>query len=348
MPDAAHAAAGAPAQTDLEQLFRRELELCAIRPRETVVVCTDPAFAYPEYAAVAVEAATAAGAAARLVGIETSEDLESEDVSAAWRAASLVLGATSVPWVRSVTNAEALAAGARTLMVAEGPESLRRLFPHPDVIRRTYSGARRMQRAQVMRITDADGTDLTMTKGDRKVNAQCGVADRPGRWDHWPSAMVDSTPYEDSAEGTLVVRPGDVFFRMHVDQALTITIRAGRITDIDGGAEAAALREHLESYDDPEAYRLSHVGWGTDHRAAWGYLAPDRPPTWPCPDQEGLLGGITVALGMNACAFPDEFSGIDGVNTTAAHFDISMRAKSFFLDGECVIDRETIASDELR
>lgn len=44
----------------------------------------------------------------------------------------------------------------------------------------------------------------------RKAMYQCGIADEPGRWDHWPSGLVTCAPLEDSAEGVYVVEPGDV------------------------------------------------------------------------------------------------------------------------------------------
>lgn len=141
--------------------------------------------------------------------------------------------------------------------------------------------------------------------------------------------------------------PGDTLLRRYVTTPLTLTLRQGQIVSIEGGQEATALKAYLASFDDPEAYRLSHVGWGTDPRADWSHIAPGRPPTWACPDQEGLLGVTTIAIGMNAVDFPDEFSGLDGTNATRAHLDISCRKKSFYLDGELVIDGENVISADL-
>jgi 2,5-dihydroxypyridine 5,6-dioxygenase len=216
------------------------------------------------------------------------------------------------------------------------------MFPDDAVVARTYAAATRIAAADEFRITDEAGTDLTMSKGRRRAHAQCGLADRPGRWDHWPSGLAASVPLEDSANGRLVASAGDAVFRRHITTPLTLTIRDGRITEIDGGFEAGLLRQYLESFGDPGAYRLSHVGWGTEHRADWNFFSPGRLPTAPCPDQEGKRGTVTVAIGHNASRTGDEFSGLDGENRTGAHIDISCRGKSFWLDGEQVIDREQI------
>lgn len=177
----------------LVPLFREGLRRSNVTESEAVVIFTDPEFEFPSYAAAALAAAGDLGAGACVVTVEGPEGLDTRVVQEAWRAADFVVGASSVPWIRHPTNMAALQAGTRTLMVAEPPASLRRMFPAEDVIRRTYSGARRLREACEIRIIDAVGTNLTMDKAGRKVNAQCGVADRPGRWDQWPSAMVDST-----------------------------------------------------------------------------------------------------------------------------------------------------------
>jgi 2,5-dihydroxypyridine 5,6-dioxygenase len=67
-----------------------------------------------------------------------------------------------------------------------------------------------MNEAREIRVTSAAGSDYVMRKDGRKGSYQCGVADEPSRWDHWPSGMVYCAPIEDSAEGRYVVRPGDV------------------------------------------------------------------------------------------------------------------------------------------
>jgi 2,5-dihydroxypyridine 5,6-dioxygenase len=62
---------------------------------------------------------------------------------------------------------------------------------------------------------------------------------------------------------------GDVLLPMksYVGEPITLTVENGFVTSIDGDAEAELLREYIESFDDPEAYAISHVGWGLQKRA---------------------------------------------------------------------------------
>ena len=53
-------------------------------------------------------------------------------------------------------------------------------------------------------------------------------------------------------------------------------IEAGRITEIRGdGYQAELVRTYMADFDDPDAYGLSHIGWGLDERAKWAALATD-------------------------------------------------------------------------
>jgi 2,5-dihydroxypyridine 5,6-dioxygenase len=329
---------------ELTPLFRDQLEKCAVAEGESVLVFTDPLFPFPEYAPAAMAGARALGAEAFTVVASSNDSLTSKALIELWKSVDMVVGISSLPWIRSPINEEALLASTRTLLVAEPVASLRRMFPDDGVVSRTYAGAKRIAAAREFRFADDYGTDLTMSKGERRAHAQCGLSNRPGRWDHWPSGLVASVPIEDSANGKFVAMPGDVVFRRHITAPLTLTLHDGRITDIDGGFEAMLLRQYLESFGDPEAYRLSHVGWGTEHRADWNFLSPGRLPTAPCPDQEGKLGTVTLAIGHNASRTGDEFSGLDGEVRTGAHIDISTRRKSVWLDGEQIVDHEEIVA----
>ena len=62
-------------------------------------------------------------------------------------------------------------------------------------------------RTFIVHLTTAEGTELTMEKGERPVSIQYGMADEPGRWDHWPTGMASTTAIENSVEGRLVIGP---------------------------------------------------------------------------------------------------------------------------------------------
>ena len=39
-------------------------------------------------------------------------------------------------------------------------------------------------------------------------------------------------------------------------------MREGYCVAIEGGVDAALLCDYMESFNDPEAYAMSHIGWG--------------------------------------------------------------------------------------
>jgi 2,5-dihydroxypyridine 5,6-dioxygenase len=236
---------------------------------------------------------------------------------------------------------DALAAGSRVLMVQEPLAALRRMLPNPAVRARTQAGAARLERAAEIRITSEAGSDFTMRKDGRKGHGQWGIADVPGRWDHWPSGLVACAPLEDSAEGRYVIAPGDVLLGQwrFASSRIELTLEAGLITAIDGGLDAALLREYLSSFGDPDAFRLSHAGWGTDHRADWQQIGMDS---------ESFYGSVMVAIGRNVFDAPAAHCGFGGKNATRAHYDICCRGASLWLDGELIVDRGRLVPTDLQ
>jgi 2,5-dihydroxypyridine 5,6-dioxygenase len=332
-----------PESGDLYGLWRSELQLCDVTQGETFVAYTDPEFPYPEYVNAALVAARGLGANAYAVVGSPTGAFDSEFMADMWKAADMVVVLTlNSSWLMSQAHNDALAAGTRTLMVHEPVEKLRRMFPDAAVVDRTYAGAKRMARAREIRVTDRAGSDFTFRKDGRKGHAQVGVSDRPGRWDNWPSAFVACAPLENSAEGTYVISPGDAFLLgpwrewRHVVTPIRLTLHEGLITDIAGEQDAHLLRERLEEFNDPDAFRWSHAGWGTEHRANWDTLGTDA---------ESKYGTVMVSIGRNSFSTSDELSGYDGQNNTKCHVDITCRHKTFYLDGELVVseDEEIVA-----
>jgi 2,5-dihydroxypyridine 5,6-dioxygenase len=327
----------------LVKLFRAELECCNVRHEDKVLVFTDPEFPYPQYAGAAFAAAQELGAEAFVLTAPGGSDLSATLAHQAWKAADLVVAVTNIPWLYTLAHNEALAGGTRTLMVQEPAANLRRLFPDRRVTDRTYAGARRIASAREIRVTDEAGSDFTLRKAGRKGHAQVGFADRRGRFDHWPSGMVACAPLEDSAEGTYVIQPGDAilpvgFHGWHATAPVRLTLHDGLITNVDGGADAMLLNDYLGSFNEPDAFRLSHAGWGTEHRAQWTELGQDS---------EGFYGSVMVSIGRNMFDAADEFSGLGGTNQSRAHCDVCCRNKSLYLDGELIVDRGKIVPAEL-
>ncbi|MCC7354001.1 MAG: hypothetical protein IT330_09605 [Anaerolineae bacterium] len=332
--------------SDLVHLFVDELRLCKVAAGEDVLVFTDPAFPHAAYPPAAFAAAKVLGANPYILVANSEDSFASHLCRSAWRSAQMVLGMSTVPrgigsWMYTDACNDALAAGARVLMVQEPLGPLRRMKPDPAVMRRTLAGAQRMEKAREMRVASRAGSDFTLRKDGRKGAGQWGVADAPGRWDHWPSGLVGCAPLEDSAEGRYVIAPGDVLlgqWRFAMSE-IEMTLHEGRITEIRGGPDATLLRDYLASFDDPDAFRLSHAGWGTDHRADWRQLGMDS---------ESFYGSVMVSLGRNLFDAPAPHCGLGGANASPAHYDICCRGASLWLDDDLIVDDGRLVPADLR
>lgn len=331
---------------DLVAMFIEELRLCKVQPGETVLIFTDPQFIRPDYPPAAFAAARALGAEAYIMVSQGDQKMEDALVRAAWLNANLILGMSMIPrgigsWMYTETHNEALRAGARVLMVQEPLEVLKRMLPNETIRRRGLLGAKRLQTAKEIRVTDDIGSDFTLRKDGRKAMYQCGIADEPGRWDHFPSGLVTCAPLEDSAEGIYVIRPGDSLLGAwhHASEKVTLTLEKGRITRVEGGRDAFELQAYMDRINDDGAYRFSHAGWGIDDRCDWSHNGMDT---------ESLYGTVMVSIGRNIFDAPADYSGMKGENYSNAHFDICCRRKNLYLDGELIVrDDETFAVPEL-
>lgn len=328
--------------TDLVGLFTEHLRLCNVKKGEVILAFTDAQFAFPEYPGAMLAAARSLGAEAFAITSPSDAEISAQLVLDAWKSADMVIAMTTIPWLYTDAHNEALASGTRTLMVHEPVANLKRMFPNEDVIRRTYAGAKRMAEASEIRVTDSAGSDFTLRKDGRKGHAQVGLADQPGRWDHWPAGLVATGPLEDTAQGTYIVRAGDVILqqRRHTVSEIRMTLEKGLITSIEGGLDAQLLRDYLSSFDDPDAFRFAHAGWGTEHRSLWNVVGMDS---------ESLYGTVMVSPGRNIFNAAHEHSGLGGTNYTKAHIDLCCRHKNLYLDGELIVNEdEEIVPEYLR
>ena len=226
--------------------------------------------------------------------------------------------------------------GARILMVSnEHPEILERLVPDPALKDRVTKGAAMLEQASVMQVTSAAGTDLTIDVSQAPSAGSWGCTDGPGTIAHWPGGLCLCFPAASAVNGTLVLDTGDVnlTFKRYLESPVRMRITDDYITDISGdGLDAALTASYLEAWDDPDAYAVSHVGWGMNPLARWDALTMyDR----------------TQLNGTELRAFAGNFLYSTGANETAGrhtlgHFDLPMRNCTVTLDGTTVVSAGTV------
>jgi 2,5-dihydroxypyridine 5,6-dioxygenase len=248
---------------------------------------------------------------------------------AALKASDLVLDLMTLLF--SPEQHEILHGGTKILLAVEPPEILARLVPTQEDRARVVEAARLIESARELHVTSAAGTDMRCQLGQYPAIKEYGFVDEPGRWDHWPSGFILTWPDEGSADGRIVLDRGDILLPMksYLAAPVTLTVKDGFVRQIDGGLDAELLRDYMVSFNDPEAYAVSHLGWGLQKRARWSTLGLyDREATIGM-DARAFEGNFLFSLGPNNEA--------GGTRLTPCHIDIPMRNCTVSLDGAAVV-----------
>ncbi|MBO9327686.1 2,5-dihydroxypyridine 5,6-dioxygenase [Achromobacter xylosoxidans] len=248
---------------------------------------------------------------------------------AALKASDLVLDLMTLLF--SPEQLEILQTGTKILLAVEPPEVLTRLVPTLRDKERVVAAQQRIGAARTMRVVSAAGTDFHCPLGEFAPIAEYGFVDEPGRWDHWPSGFALTFPNDGQAHGRIVIDRGDILLpqKCYVSDRIELTVEGGYATGISGGIDAQLLSEYMGTFQDPEAYAISHIGWGLQPRAHWSTLGLyDREATIGM-DARAFEGNFLFSLGPNNEA--------GGSRTTTCHIDIPLRNCDVYLDDEPVV-----------
>jgi 2,5-dihydroxypyridine 5,6-dioxygenase len=239
----------------------------------------------------------------------------------------------------SPEQAEILEGGTKILLAVEPPEVLVRLLPSLEDKTRVGQAAAMLAAAKEMRVTSKAGTDLRLPLGEFPVIQEYGFVDEPGRWDHWPSGFGLTFPNERQASGRVVLDRGDILLPMksYLNTCIEMTVDKGYVTSITGEVDADLLNDYMASFDDKEAYAVSHIGWGQQRRARWSTLGLyDREETIGM-DARAFAGNFLFSMGPNNEA--------GGSRHTACHIDIPMRNCTVLLDNREVVREGKLLED---
>ena len=327
------------------EAWKQVLSLCRLEKGQCVTILTDPD-THPQTLATAIAGAASFGAIVnRLEFIPTnSERSLSRDKTAyvgttpltgnrtalaALKASDLVLD--MVLLLHSPEQNEVLAGGTRMLLAIEPPEVLARLVPTAEDRTRVLAAARKLECARHMHISSEAGTDLHLDLGDFPLLTEYGFVDEPGRWDHWPSGFLATWANEGSASGKVVLNVGDILLpqKSYVHAPIEMNIEGGYVRKMSGGLDAELLKDYMGSFKDPEAYAISHVGWGMQDRAHWSVMGLYDREGSIAMDARAFAGNFLFSLGPNTEA--------GGSRNTACHMDIPMRNCTIELDGKAVV-----------
>jgi len=337
----------------LAALFRREFELCNVWKGETVALLSDLS-SRREFVEASFAAATDLGADAyemcvnsipswTKVGVETVGACKGTIDALA---AADLLVCLHIPlftkWMKTVRDA-----GTRVLMIIDHPDDLADLMAPPGLKDAVVHSGKRLEGTKVMRVVSDAGTDLAVECGEFPTMIQYGFADAPGRFDHWGAGHVHTFPNEGSANGAVVIQPGDLVilpYNRFVQDEIRIEIRDGFIRKIEGGLDAKLMDHWLEDgkrhADDMDGHAVSHLGWGLNPQARWDHIA--------------LSGDDPEHSHANARTFPANFLFSTGPNTqgggkrnTKGHYDVPMRDCTVMLDNDVIIERGRFADEKM-
>ncbi|WP_416798862.1 leucyl aminopeptidase [Ciceribacter azotifigens] len=325
---------------DIIPIFREGLRQSRVVAGEKVVVYAD-SFTNPVYSAAFMAAARDLGASAftitqPLINVDASNSVGRANLQPlmieVMKGADFVVDVSTGGMLYSNDHEAILATGTRILRVREPEDILLRLMPSQEVKDRANRGVERYKLAKTVRLTSAGGTDLVMSRGARLAGNQYGMADEKGRWDHWGTGLVCTTVEEETVEGVLVLSPGDVLFpfERYVTQPLKIYFEKGVAHRFEGGREALMLRSLIEDRGDEGARKLSHIGWGVEHRSTWDALSTRNWDNAGGVETRSFYGNVLVAIGENR--------DLGGQNASKLHIDMSFRSTRLELDGEPIVD----------
>jgi leucyl aminopeptidase (aminopeptidase T) len=190
------------------------------------------------------------------------------------------------------------------------------------------------QQATSMRITTPAGNDLSfrMLPEERLVSCDDGLCDTSGM--HFLGGQISFIPDFDSINGNLVfdgtIAPPCGFLK----EPVVLQVEKGYVTSISGGAQADELRRWLDSFNDPNMYRLAHgcYGFNPGARLCGNVLEDER-----------IWGSTEWGLGyLSAADAPP-----DGIQA-ASHCDGICLNSTVWLDGEKILEDGVVVHPELK
>jgi len=258
---------------------------------------------------------------------------------AACATADFVVDCTAEGLLHAPELGDILGGGARVLMIsAEHPENAERWAHDPSFKDKVDHGVALIEAASTMTITSAAGTNLTVDLTGAFRAGSYGWCTEPGSIAHWPGGLVLAFPAANTVNGTVVLATGDInlTFNEYLREPIILTLENDFVVNIEGDHhDAELMRSYLEAFDEPEAYAISHIGWGMNPAARWESLAMWDKSALNGTELRAFAGNVVFSTGAN------EIAG----RFCRGHFDLPMRNCTVALDGNVVVDAGKLRSD---
>ena len=165
---------------------------------------------------------------------------------------------------------------------------------------RTANLAAAVNRAEWIRVTTPNGTDMMICKQGRHAGGDDGLLTAPGSFGNLPAGEAYFAPLEGKSYGTMVIEWGPTH---KLDKPVILTVEKGVVVKISGNDPH---RDRLETKfaENANCRNIAELGIGTNDKAS----RPDN-----VLEAEKILGTIHIALGDN--------SGFGGIVSAPFHED---------------------------
>lgn len=307
---------------------RRIMEqVLAVRPGERLVIVTD--YERPRSITDLLTTTAALYGLQAVVVTMPAREMGGEEppgaVAAAMREADAIIVQTSHSMTHTNAERDALRAGARVCNIREVDEEMMvrggMTADYDEVDRITRRGVALLTAARTACVTTPEGTDLRLDLTGRPAFGLSGFAREPGQFSGLPDGEAAIAPLEGRTEGMLV-NPYLIEKIGPVTDPFRMEVRAGRIEQVEGGAQAQALNEILQRKDPGGRNFAAEFALGTN--PACRLIPKSR-------EIKKRLGQAHVALGDNL--------SLAGTVESAVHLDIILLRPTVVLDDEIVLDR---------
>ncbi len=157
-----------------------------------------------------------------------------------------------------------------------------------------------VNKAEWIRVTTPNGTDMNICKQGRNAEGDDGLLTAPGSFGNLPAGEAYLAPLEGKSHGVMVIEWGPT---RKLDEPLRLTVKNGVVAGIEGNDPH---RARLESrfIENANCRNIAELGIGTNDKAS----RPDN-----VLEAEKILGTIHIALGDN--------SGFGGTVSAPFHED---------------------------
>jgi leucyl aminopeptidase (aminopeptidase T) len=252
---------------------------------------------------------------------KTNGEEPPKEIAELMKMVDVVLCPTSKSLTHTDARRNASAAGVRVATLPGVTEEIMVRCMNADynkIAERTFKICTMMEKTEIIRVTTARGTDITMPIKGRHAHASSGLFREKGLWGNLPTGESYLAPLEGLSNGIVVV-DGSMAGVGMVTGPSRIVVKDGYATEITGGAEAKRLIELLEPHGKP-ARTVAEFGIGTNDKAILtGQILED----------EKVMGTIHIAFGDN--------KSMGGTVRVASHLDGLIKEPTVWFDEKMIM-----------